>query len=231
MDHNNLPYHVVRSKRRKTAQISVKAEKIEVRIPEWVSDQWVEKWVSERAGWIQKKWFDVNLSSEEFRIEIKQGASIPYLGKNYKLSWQEGKRSGIRVVEESILVTISNRSTKSVDERVKSALKGWYKKQAETVLHERLEYWQSEMGLNCNSFKTKGYKRRWGSCSSNGEISFNWKLIFASQDLVDYVVVHEIAHLQHMNHSKAFWFLVERYCPQWRNYRKELNKRMVWLEW
>ena len=231
MDHNNLPYHVVRSKRRKTAQISVKAEKIEVRIPEWVSDQWVEKWVSERAGWIQRKWNDVNLSSQEYRIEIQPGTLIPYLGKNHRLSWQEGKRSGVCIVEERILVTVSNRSTKPEEERVKSALEGWFKKQAETVLKERLEYWQSEMSLNYTSFKTKGYRRRWGSCSSRGEISFNWKLIFASLELVDYVVVHEIAHLQHLNHSKDFWSLVGRYCPQWKNYRKELNTRAAWLEW
>lgn len=231
MDHNNLPYQVVRSKRRKTAQIRVQAEKIEVRIPCWVTDKWVEKWVSERSEWIYKKWNEVCDASNLFNIQIKKGALIPLLGKSYQLTWKTEAKSSVNFNEKLIQVTLSGKSGKPEEEQVKQKLEAWYKQKAVVHFQHRLEYWQKQMGLYCNSMKIKGYKRRWGCCSGAGEISFNWKLIFANAELIDYVVIHEIAHLQQMNHSKAFWLLVEKYCVDWKLHRKELNNRSAWLQW
>ena len=230
MDHNNLPYQVVRSKRRKTAQIRVQAEKIEVRIPSWVTDQWVEKWISERSEWICKKWDEVHRASQLFNIQIQPGSPIPLLGKSYQLRWQTAANPIVKLDDEFIQVSLSGKSGKPEEEQVKQRLEAWYKQKAEHHLTERLDYWQERMGLFSKSLKVKGYKRRWGCCSGTGEIAFNWKLIFADEELIDYVVIHEIAHLQHMNHSKAFWLLVEQYCADWKRCRNELNNRAAWLQ-
>lgn len=231
MDHNNLPYQVVRSKRRKTAQIKVQAEKIEVRIPYWVTDKWVEQWISERSEWIYKKWDEAHRTSRLFNIQIQQGSSIPLLGKSYQLSWQIAANTSVRLNDDLIQVSLAGKSGKPKEEQVKQKLEVWYKQQAEAYLMQRLNYWQNRMGLYSSSLKIKGYKRRWGSCSGSRQITFNWKLIFADDELIDYVVIHEIAHLQHMNHSKSFWLLVEQYCADWKRLRKELNNRAGWLQW
>jgi predicted metal-dependent hydrolase len=231
MDHNNLPYQVVRSKRRKTAQIRVHAEKIEVRIPHWVTDKWVEQWVSERSEWINKKWNEVYKAAQLFKIQIEQGSFIPLLGKSYQLSWHTVGNTSVMLNDEIIQVSLSGKSSKPKEEQVKQKLEAWYKQRAEEYLTQRLDYWQQRMGLYSSSNKIKGYKRRWGCCSGTGQIALNWKLIFADDELIDYVVIHEIAHLQHMNHSKSFWLLVEQYCADWKRLRKELNNRAAWLQW
>ncbi|MGH1462168.1 MAG: M48 family metallopeptidase [Neptuniibacter sp.] len=231
MDHNNLPYQVVRSKRRKTAQIRIKAEKIEIRIPAWVSDQWVEKWVSERGDWIRKKWTETSRSAQTFCLKLEQGSHLPLLGEHYQLHWKLANKTEVTFHEGMIQVNITSRSKKTEHERVKQALTDWYKIRARDVFTERLNYWQSEMGLYANLLKIKGYRRRWGSCTSTGEISLNWKLVFAYQELIDYVVIHEIAHLQYLDHGKKFWHLVEQHCPEWKQQRNKLNQRASWLEW
>jgi len=230
MDQTYPPCQIIRTKRRKTAHIRVEAEKIEVRIPHWVSEDWVDQWLSDRADWIQVKWREAYATSQRFQLRIEQGAFIPFLGSDYTLEWTLGKTSSVVLCKDRIQIVINTRSSKSEQDRVKQTLQNWYKQQANKVLSERLEYWQPKLGLYSNDMKIRGYKRRWGSCTASGLISFNWKLVLAEQNLIDYVVIHEIAHLQHLNHSQAFWNLVSQYCPEWKDKQGALQQRSIWLD-
>lgn len=95
--------------------------------------------------------------------------------------------------------------------------------EARLHLAERIRHWSAKMGLYPTGISFRKQKTRWGSCSSNGHISLNWKLIFAPEAVIDYVVIHELAHLRHQNHSPAFWQLVEQYDPEAQRHRRWLR--------
>lgn len=97
--------------------------------------------------------------------------------------------------------------------------------EAEARLHvaDRVRHWAGRMGLQPSGISFRRQKTRWGSCSSEGHLSLNWKLVFAPEEVIDYVVIHELAHLKHQDHSKHFWDLVEKYDPEARLHRRWLR--------
>lgn len=225
------PYKVIRSRRRKTAQITIKAEAVEVRVPDKTSDRWIMELLDLRKEWVQKKWQIAYGNAQKFCLKTIKGQRFPYLGAEYVLDWYVGDRNQVSIVADNLLVELSPRSKKAQEEQVKKLLTEWFRKQAGLVLKERMEYWQNEMGLYSNKLIIKGFKRRWGSCSSLGEVTLNWKLVFMPYEIMDYVVIHELAHLVHHNHGHEFWKLVAEFCPDWKEKRGELNKRSEVLKW
>jgi len=99
----------------------------------------------------------------------------------------------------------------------------FFKQTAVDYLQQKLDFYADEMELNYQSLTVKAYKSRWGSCYSDGRIQFNWRLMQAPEWVIDYVVVHELAHLVHHNHSKPFWQLVEKYYPLTKAAKRELK--------
>ncbi len=99
-----------------------------------------------------------------------------------------------------------------------------YREAARNIIRERVEHYHPLTGGNYNSITIRDQKSRWGSCSSRGTLSFNYRLIFAPPDVLDYVVVHELCHLTHMNHSKDFWRMVESIMPDYRVHKKWLKE-------
>lgn len=87
----------------------------------------------------------------------------------------------------------------------------------------KVRYWAKEMNITYGRITIRNQKTRWGSCSSKGNLNFNYRLFFMDDNLMDYVVIHELAHRKHMNHSKEFWTLVEQYCPDYKQRRKMLK--------
>ncbi|MFT6352821.1 M48 family metallopeptidase [Neptuniibacter pectenicola] len=229
IDHDG--YTVIRSRKRKTAAIRISEKGVEVRVPHWVSDRWVSDWVQSKASWIRQKNEQLSQNFANHCLKVAEGAMFPYQGEYYAIHWRVGPKSDVSLQGDRLNITITNRSKKAPEERVKACLQGWYKAEAERHIAARVLYWQEVMGLTSNSLIIKNYKRRWGSCSSQGDIAFNWRLIFAEPALIDYVVVHELAHLVHLNHSPKFWHLVEQYCQNWKACRAKLNRCTTWVLW
>ena len=94
---------------------------------------------------------------------------------------------------------------------------------AKETITKRASYFARLMGVSYRNITIREQKTRWGSCSSEKNLNFNWKLILAPPEVLDYVVVHELAHRKEMNHSKAFWNIVERYLPDYKERRRELR--------
>lgn len=99
-----------------------------------------------------------------------------------------------------------------------------YKEEARKVIRQRLDYYAALYGVSYNRLSIRNQKSRWGSCSEHGNLNFNVKLLFLSDHLRDYVIIHEVCHLLEMNHSAQFWRLVEKACPDYTSRRKELHK-------
>ena len=98
-----------------------------------------------------------------------------------------------------------------------------YRRQAKQVFPERIHYYEPLLGVQASGIRIKDQKTRWGSCSSKGNINLNWRLILAPKEVMYYVIIHELCHLREMNHSQAFWKLVESICPDYRDHRQWLK--------
>ena len=97
-----------------------------------------------------------------------------------------------------------------------------FKERARLAAHRKVKQWNAVFGFSVERISIKRQRTRWGSCSSNRILNFNYKLLFLSEELQDYIVIHELAHLAHMNHSTRFWLLVQTACPEWRARRSVL---------
>ncbi|MEM1312676.1 MAG: SprT family zinc-dependent metalloprotease [Patescibacteria group bacterium] len=102
-----------------------------------------------------------------------------------------------------------------------------YKKTARALLQDRLSHWSIIMKLNYTSFRLSSAKTRWGSCSCKDVISLNWRLVLIDMNIIDYVVIHELAHVRQKNHSAKFWIIVEKYCPNYKDLRRELKEKQL----
>lgn len=100
-----------------------------------------------------------------------------------------------------------------------------YKKEARRILSERVEYFNVNLGYTYKNIFIKNQKKRWGSCSSKGNLNFNFRVMFLPDELRDYIVVHELCHLKEMNHSKKFWNLVESVLPDYKRLEKEIKEK------
>jgi predicted metal-dependent hydrolase len=100
----------------------------------------------------------------------------------------------------------------------------WLKHAAKKYISERVKHLSERTGFICSRISIRGQKTRWGSCSTKGRLSFNFKLIRYRKEVIDYVILHELCHLKEMNHSKRFWMLVEKFCPDYENLKRELKR-------
>ncbi len=106
---------------------------------------------------------------------------------------------------------------------IRAALEAWYRRQARTIITERLVYWNTQYGFTYQRVAIKEQKTRWGSCSRKGNLNFNWRLLLAPLSILDYVVIHELCHLKEQNHAPRFWALVAQSCPDYRERRRWLR--------
>lgn len=168
---------------------------------------------------------EISMSMEKAIYE--NGESFPYLGQGYILEirqYPSYKKPGVMTEGERLVVLTAWRDSASV----KKAVREWYAARAAAIIPERVRLYQSRMGENIGRICIKDVKSRWGSCSSKRNLNFNWRLVMAPLEVLDYVVVHELCHLKEMNHSKDFWALVEEILPDYKKSRAWLkNCRLI----
>jgi len=187
-------------------------------VPDQLSDGRIEELIQKRTPWIRKKLREQSQIVTPKPKEYVSGESFTYLGRNYRLKVSRGTDRRVKLTGGYLEVGISK---KPRDGDIRSALVEWYEEHALERLTEKTNRYAGIMGVTPNSISVRDYKSRWGSCSSKGDISFNWRIIIAPHHIVDYVVVHELCHLKHPNHSPAYWKSVKRevsdygVCRQW----------------
>lgn len=185
----------------------------------------------------KKRWIEKNISkfrelNERFKIpQIAAGEYFPFLGELKYLQFAETKlKKPFFKIEDGFLVCYLPRNTHIADSAkagLSEKLKKFYKKQAELYLTERMQLWSQVTNLKPQKLIFRSNQTRWGSCSSQKHISLNWKLICQSQSLIDYVIVHELCHLKHLNHSMEFWSLVESFLPTYQTIEKVLDDQQM----
>ncbi len=155
--------------------------------------------------------------------EFVSGESFSYLGRNYRLKVSEGV-SLVELKAGYLAVSIPNKGKNDDAKLIRMLLTDWYMKHAKIKLTERVKRFSKVMEIKPGSISVKHLNSQWGSCTKDGDLNFNWRIIMAPLRLVDYVVIHELCHLTIHDHSKEFWQLLERYLPEYKDNKEELRK-------
>ena len=224
--HTQINYLVRHSKRRQTLEIAVDPDDgVIVTCPTNTPDRQIERELLKRASWILQKLSKMNeIARKPPEREYISGESYYYLGRSYRLKVIRSKAIypySIKLVNGRFLVKIPpNSSDTSYELLIPDALRWWYVKHAEAKLPERVDLYASKMGLFPSGIVIKDQMKRWGSCTKDGIINLNWKIVMAPISIIDYVIVHELSHLEEPNHSKQFWNRVRSILPDYMQ-RKE----------
>lgn len=165
---------------------------------------------------------------ELHRLKLESGEQVYLLGREKTLIVvrEDRKKGRISSVLDKILMFIPYEADYYFKRQL---LERWFRKQASRILTDKAEKFGTLVGVSFGTVRIKDQKSRWGSCSSKGNLNFNWRILMAPEAVCDYVVIHEVCHLKHMNHSPEFWLLVGTVCPEYRRYRKWLKERGKWL--
>ena len=211
----DIPVVVKRMRQSKYIRMRIgKAGEVLVTAPLFASERQIEEFIRGNEEWIRKQQKKRMEMQEKFpKVVVAEGAKCLYLGREVKFHFVPAKR--IQVVGDTIHLPFGTDKEKLI---------AWLKRQAKLRTIARTDFYADKMGLSYEQLKVTGAKGKWGSCSSHRTIIFSWYLILCPPEAIDYVVVHELAHLREMNHSQAFWKLVREYYPDYVNQKAWLRK-------
>jgi predicted metal-dependent hydrolase len=214
--------------RRQSIGFLVGADGLVVRAPNWVPLREVDAAVLEKGLWIVTKLQQFKeRQTEQFQkaIEWRHGAEVPFLGRTVQLCVLErgvGRVLGQDISPDCLLpVTVPPGAGVA---QVRDAAQAWLKKQAKALFEERLQHFAPLLGVRWQKLSLSSASTRWGSARTDGHIRLNWRLIHLPISQIDYVVVHELAHLREMNHSPRFWETVGEVMPDYAQRRKALRQ-------
>jgi predicted metal-dependent hydrolase len=210
----DLDYTVRRSSRARRVRVSVDPQTgIEVVLPQRAPARAAAEAIVELRPWIERRLAEVELVREQVAA---RGDTVPYLGADLRLVLEPG-RTRVHRRGDALHVPAE-------DETRRLALERWYRRAARDEIAPRAEHAAAAVGRRLTALTIRGQRTRWGSCSSSGALSFNWRLLLAPEEVLDYVVWHEACHLAVMDHSPRFWALVERHLPGYREPRRWLRR-------
>ena len=216
--------HEIRRTDRKTIAIQITEEgKVIVKAPLGASDEAIMRVVLKSKKWIESKIKEVLSRPRAGKKEFVNGESFLYLGRFYKLHIVENQEEPLRFENGFFL-------SKKFLPYAREVFIAWYKEAALEKISQRVEYYAKMAGLKYGRIRISDAQRRWGACSVNNDLSFSWRLIMAPLSVIDYVVVHELAHIEEKNHSKRFWRKVKVLMPDYEKHHQWLKENVHLLK-
>ncbi len=214
-----VPYRLFRVPRRKHIQLVAAGDgRVHMRAPHRCSREQAEAVLVQHGAWALKALARVEAALGR-RPSFCDGSELPLLDARLRLRLIPAVRPGVRRYGEELRVSGPELEL----EQVRYMLEQWYRAEARVHLGGRLTRLGAVLGVSPGRLSIRDQRTRWGSCSYRGNISLNWRLMLLPQPLAEYVTVHELCHLRHMNHSRAFWDMVAPLVPDWRARRAELR--------
>lgn len=199
---------------------------LRVTLPDGLSEARVETFLRSRQGWLLRALTRLErLAALIPSRTLEHGSTVPFQGVSLTLNISLGARSRVGRLGDSLIVHAPRRTRSAVHE----ALEGWYRQEAARVLGGYARTLAQRHGLDFKKIVIRDQKRRWGSCSSTGTLSFNWRLMLGPESVARYLVAHELAHRVHPDHSRRFWSKVAELCPGFREEERWLRKNGVGL--
>lgn len=237
--HAHVAYEFKRGKRR-TIGFQVGSDGLTVSAPRWTPLGEVEAALREKERWIVTKLREArerHARLEAARIEWREGAEIPFLGEPVVLvidpRQRHGRGGAVLVPGDAALPGVPSMALHiglpqtANAEQLRDTAQAWLMRQARRLFTERLDHFAPQLGVHWQKLSLSSADTRWGSASADGSIRLNWRLIHFRQPVIDYVVVHELAHLREMNHSPRFWQHVEDILPDYAERREQLKGELV----
>ncbi len=223
LDGTPLTYRLRRSPRR-TIGFLIDQTGLTVTAPTRCPIATIEDAIQRKRRWIQNK---ITLFRQQNHIpppHWENGSTLPYLGKDLTLTIEPatGKRIAIHAETDRLCIRTP---VATHPPELGTHLQKWLKTQAHTLLAQRLEHHAAKMNVSYDTFRLSSARTRWGSCSAKRHIRLNWRLIHCDITLIDYVVIHELAHLTEMNHSPRFWAIVRQWYPAPEQARQTLREQ------
>ena len=206
-----IDYELIRSKR-KTIAIHIKDCRVIVRAPIRYPAREIDRFVELKRDWIEKHLLvQKERMQQTLAFKLDYGCEVLYLGHKYKIASTEG-------IKDTFYCPPGLDET-----QIRKRLVLFYKERASEIIQGLIALSAPRIGVSPAGVRIGSAKRSWGSCSSSGKLTFSWRLMMATPEAIEYVVVHELAHLKQLNHSKAFWEIVSSLIPNWKECRKELH--------
>ncbi|HEX2981507.1 MAG TPA: SprT family zinc-dependent metalloprotease [Anaerolineaceae bacterium] len=208
---------LIRSKRKTIALIVERDGRLVVRAPLRIAEARIQAVVEQKAEWIRRKQAEAREAPPVSPPRYVPGEEFPYLGRRYRLEIVDG---ALQPLSLDGCFRLDRRALP----RAERIFQEWYRARACEILTERVRVLAARHGLRPKQVRITSARTRWGSCSAQGSLAFTWRLVMAPPEAIDYVVIHELAHLRVRNHSKAFWAEVERMMPEWREGKERLTR-------
>jgi len=209
---DEIEYTVRRSSRARRVRVNVRAHTdVEVVLPAHVPERAAAAAVRELAPWIERR---LSEGRRALASVAERAGTVPYLGVALELVPQPGRARAHRRGEQLLVPTGDYRP----------AVERLYRRLAREEVATRLDTAVGQVGASYSGLSIRAQSTRWASCSAQGAMSFNWRLLLAPEPVLDYVVWHEVCHLDIRDHSSRFWALVESRCPGWREQRDWLRR-------
>lgn len=221
-----IEYELRKSSKAKKVSISIRNCQVRVTVPTGYTFDYARKFLENNKEWILKHFQKQVLQKKDYVTKkYVSGEKLLYRGRNYPLVIENVVGSEFYALFKGsrIVVYIPTGLTLQQQSKLsKSLIEEWYIGQAHKLFPEQMEYYSKLLDIPYKSLKIKDQKTRWGSCSNKGNININWRIVMAPNQVVAYVMIHELTHLRHMDHSKDFWKRVEQYLPDYRKWKKWL---------
>lgn len=226
--------YLLERKRRKTVAIYVRNEGVLVRAPLRTPQKWVDQFLVEKQSWVLAQLLRLT-EKEQTRKRYcwEEGAPYLYLGRVIQLKVLEGTCSYAVLDQERSYLQVSLSGFKALSkdkrsEKIAQQVERWQRQAALDFYLERIQHFQEVLGVKPKKVGLTQARTRWGSASSKGGIRLHWRLLELPAELLDYVIVHELAHLIEMNHSQRFWNIVQQVLPDYKARRHRLRAVELW---
>ncbi|MGD9946007.1 MAG: M48 family metallopeptidase [Burkholderiaceae bacterium] len=216
-----VPYELRRSRRR-TIGFLIDNRGLRVTAPRWVSLAEIERALQEKARWIVRKlveWRAHEARRERLTVRWEHGAPLRFLGETLTLEVRGGARDVVRDENRLIVGLPPNAGAEQLKDRVQA----WLQERAREVFADRLPIFAQRLGRTPSRWGLSSARTRWGSCTPDGAIRLNWRLVHFPLDIIDYVIAHELAHLRELNHGPRFWSTVGELFPDFERARTWLR--------
>lgn len=220
-DGSTVSYTLKRSMRAKNVWLRVGiGTGLEVVAPAGMSAKDIGGVLEKKREWIQKQMVRIVPYQGPTRVRVlRDGSMLPFLGgeRRLRVLKSRGQLTTVQLIDGEIVAAVEEADT----DTLKKALESWYRKTARKVITERVSRLLD--GRKIGRISIKDQKTRWGSCSTKGNLNFNWRLVMAPPKIIDYLILHELTHLECLNHSKRFWDRLKKICPDY-------EKSELWLK-
>jgi predicted metal-dependent hydrolase len=215
-----IPYQVIKTARIKTSEVIVDADTVTVRVPFGKNKIEIQGLILDKASWILRKQREYKETLPEvIKPSFGENTTLPYLGANYPLKiTREQPKDRIDLVDGKLVVKTKLSSIES--NYLRELYENWLRKKSQDIFEDKVENYSKKLGVKVKQIIIKNLRNRWGSLTKNGDINLNFNLIKAPEDVIDYVVLHELCHLKIKEHSHHYWDLLYKFMS---NYHEKIE--------